>query len=52
MVGQVEEALGALKGRKMLVQEYLLEYLREDERKHDALLEALQKIKQGMYPYG
>jgi hypothetical protein len=52
MVGQVEEALGALKGKKMLVQEYLLEYLRQDERKHDSLLEALQKIKQGMYPYG
>jgi hypothetical protein len=52
MVGQVEEALGALKGRKMLVQEYLLEYLREDERKHDNLLESLEKIKKGMYPYG
>jgi hypothetical protein len=52
MVGQVEEALGALRGKKMLVQEYLLEYLREDERKHDNLLESLEKIKKGMYPYG
>ena len=52
MVGQVEEALGALKGKKMLVQEYLLEYLQEDERKHDNLLGSLEKIKKGMYPYG
>ena len=52
MVGQVEEALGALRGKKMLVQEYLLEYLAEDERKHDHLLESLEKIKKGMYPYG
>ena len=52
MVGQVEEALRTLEGKKMLVQEYLLEYLREDERKHDNLLESLEKIKKGMYPYG
>ena len=51
MVGYVEETLGALKGRKMLVQEYLLTYLREDEQKHDRLLEALDKIKAGLYPY-
>jgi len=51
MVGYVEEALGALKGKKMLVQEYLLNYLREDEKKHDELLSNLDKIKAGMYPY-
>jgi hypothetical protein len=51
MVGYVEETLSALKGKKMLVQEYLLHYLRDDEKKHDALLSALDKIKQGMYPY-
>lgn len=51
MVGYVEEALGALKGKKMLVQEYLLHYLREDEKKHDELLSNLDKIKAGMYPY-
>ena len=51
MVGYVEEALGAMKGKKMLVQEYLLHYLREDEKKHDELLSNLDKIKAGMYPY-
>lgn len=51
MVGYVEETLEALKGKKMLVQEYLLNYLREDEKKHDELLSTLDKIKAGMYPY-
>jgi hypothetical protein len=46
-----EESLAALKGRKMLVQEYLLNYLVLDEAKHDQLLENLEKIKEGMYPY-
>lgn len=46
------ESLKALKGRKMLVQEYLLNYLLEDEKKHNRLLEALRKIQKGMYPYG
>lgn len=46
------ESLKALKGRKMLVQEYLLNYLLEDEKKHNRLLESLRKIQKGMYPYG
>lgn len=45
------EALEALKGKKMLVQEYLLNYLLEDENKHNKILENLEKIKAGMYPY-
>lgn len=45
------EALDALKGKKMLVQEYLLNYLMEDEMKHNKVLGHLQKIKEGMYPY-
>lgn len=46
-----EEALGMLKGKKMIVQEYLLQYLLQDERKHDTLLGNLEQIKKGMYPY-
>lgn len=46
-----QEALAALKGKKMLVQEYLLNYLLEDELKHNKILDHLQKIKAGMYPY-
>lgn len=47
-----EEALAALKGRKMVVQEYLLHYLLADETKHNQVLDNLETIKKGMYPYG
>jgi hypothetical protein len=47
-----EQALEALKGKKMVVQEYLLHYLLEDENKHNHILEQLEVIKKGMYPYG
>ena len=46
------EALEALKDKKMVVQEYLIRYLLEDEEKHNTLLEKLSTIKNGMYPYG
>jgi len=46
-----EEALQAIKGKKMLVVEYLLNYLLEDEKKHNLVLAHLAKIKEGMYPY-
>ncbi|MCP4703670.1 MAG: hypothetical protein GY865_03590 [candidate division Zixibacteria bacterium] len=46
------EAKEALKGKKMVVQEYLLDYLLIDEQKHDKILETLETIKKGMYPYG
>jgi hypothetical protein len=45
------EALDALKGKKMLVQEYLLNYLLIDEEKHNRILNQLSNIKMGMYPY-
>ena len=47
-----EEALKNLKGKKMVVQEYLLNYLLEDEKKHNLVLDHLGVIKKGMYPYG
>jgi len=47
-----DEALGVIRGKKMVVQEYLLEYLLEDENKHNHILDSLATIKKGMYPYG
>jgi hypothetical protein len=52
MVKNVRDALHLMRGRKMVVQQYLLEYLMFDEEKHDLLLEKLEGIKAGMYPYG
>ncbi len=46
------EAKEALKGKKMVVQEYLIDYLLIDEEKHNKILETLETIKKGMYPYG
>ena len=47
-----KEALDTLKGKKMVVQEYLLNYLLIDEEKHNAILDKLEAVKRGMYPYG
>ncbi|MCP4200049.1 MAG: hypothetical protein GY762_23150 [Proteobacteria bacterium] len=48
-----KSSLDAIEGKKgMLVQAYLLEYLLKDEEKHDVILEKLEAIKKGMYPYG
>lgn len=47
-----EQALELLKGRKMVVQEYLIQYLLQDEHKHNRVLADLETIKKGMYPYG
>ena len=45
-------ALETLKGTKMVVVQYLIEYLLEDENKHNKILDNLAGIKKGMYPYG
>ena len=47
-----EKALALLKGRKMVIHEYLLNYLMIDEQKHNTILDTLGMIKKGMYPYG
>lgn len=43
-------SLETLKGKKMVIQEYLLHYLQEDEEKHNNLLRRLEIIKKGMTP--
>jgi Cdc6-like AAA superfamily ATPase len=47
-----DKALTSLKGKSMVVQTYLLNYLLEDEQKHVNLLGSLDSIKKKMYPYG
>lgn len=47
-----EESLAAIKGKTMALQQYLLQYLVQDEQKHNAMLNALENVKKGMYPYG
>ncbi len=45
----IMEAQRALAGTKNVVQQYLLSYLGQDERKHDRMLEDLALIKRGMF---
>ena len=52
MVELVNASLAEVKDKKMVVQEYLLNFLVEDEKKHAHMLKALGAIKKGMYPYG
>jgi hypothetical protein len=47
-----EQTLASLKGKTMVIQAYLLNYLLEDEQKHNNLLSSLNSIKKKMYPYG
>ena len=49
MVGAVTAAIAQVKNRKMGVQEYLLNFLVEDEKKHASLLSALTAIKSTLY---
>jgi len=47
-----QASLEAMKDSKgMLVQSYLLQYLLDDEKKHDQLLDRLKNIQKLMYPY-
>jgi len=51
MMGRVVAALDSIKGRKLLVPEYFLRYLHQDECKHAAMLADLDAFKRGLYPY-
>lgn len=51
MMQKVEAALGVIRGKKLLVLEYFLNYLYEDECKHAKMLAALDTFKRGIYPY-
>jgi hypothetical protein len=51
-VAMAQQSLEAIKGKKMVLQEYLLNYLAEDENKHNNLLARLEGIKRGMRATG
>ena len=51
MLCQVGELLKELKGKRLLAQEYFLNFLLADEEKHCKMLAALDTFKKGIYPY-
>jgi hypothetical protein len=52
MIEAAKQLRASLKGKFMVIQQYLIDYLLEDETKHNNLLERLNGIKTRMYPYG
>ena len=50
MIERAEQLLAAVENKGMLVQQYFLNYLLDDERKHSRLLESLQILARGMKP--
>ncbi len=52
MIEAAGQLLASLKGKHMVIQQYLIDYLLEDETKHNNLLDRLSGIKTKMYPYG
>lgn len=51
MVEAVNASIEKVRGHKMLVEEYLLDFLVQDEKKHATMLRSLDKVKRGIYPY-
>jgi len=52
MIAAASESLKALGGKKMILHEYLLKYLEQDEKKHMELLRGLENLKKHIFPYG
>ena len=50
MMAMVKEMLAAVEGKRMVMQEYLLNFLLDDETKHVNLLNRLEQIKKGLLP--
>ena len=52
MIEATLEALDSIKGKNMILHEYFMKYLQEEEKKHLDLLKGLENIKRYMHPYG
>lgn len=45
MFAAAQESLGLIKGKKMALHEYFLNYLQEDEKKHTRMLKQMETLK-------
>ncbi len=45
MFEAAQKALGLIKGKKMILHEYFLNYLQEDEKKHTRMLKQMETLK-------
>jgi hypothetical protein len=51
MIQKTEELLNQLKDKSLSVQKFLLKTIVADEKKHRSMLEAIEEIRKGLYPY-
>jgi predicted polyphosphate/ATP-dependent NAD kinase len=51
MIRKTESMLVQLKDKSLRIQEFLLKTIIADEKKHKEMLEGVEKIRQGLYPY-
>lgn len=51
MIEKVEQMLGQTKDKSLRIQEFLLKTLVADEKKHKEMLEGIEKLRVGLYPY-
>jgi hypothetical protein len=51
MVKATEESLAVAKDKSLGIQRFLLTYVLEDERKHQAMLQGIERVKRTLYPY-
>jgi predicted polyphosphate/ATP-dependent NAD kinase len=51
MIQKTESVLDRLKDKSLRIQEFLLKTIIADEKKHKEMLEGVEKIRQGLYPY-
>ncbi len=51
MIRKTEAMLVHLKDKSLRIQEFLLKTIIADEKKHKEMLEGVEKIRQGLYPY-
>jgi len=51
MIQKTESMLVQLKDKSLRIQEFLLKTIIADEKKHKEMLEGVEKIRQGLYPY-
>jgi predicted polyphosphate/ATP-dependent NAD kinase len=51
MIQKTESMLVQLRDKSLRIQEFLLKTIIADEKKHKEMLEGVEKIRQGLYPY-
>ena len=51
MAKAMDETLSLAKDKSLGIQRFLLTYVLEDERKHQAMLQGIERVKRTLYPY-